>query len=235
MEKKAGFFKELQATFRSHPALAFALAWVAVMPSVGTLLSLSVLAKNPTVLQQLDFSSFGFHLAYLLAGIFAMGLALLPTTFLAAVSGFLFGWEAFGWLFVAYNLAALLGYAWGKKLGGDSLDILLAKYPKANRLLEKKENIGELVFFGRLSPILPFAVSNLFFALLGTGWRKLLVFGSLGMLPRTLLVFWSGTLAKDLYAAIEQEGISGKGWIFLGLLSVSVWGIWRFFTKKSQA
>lgn len=232
MEKKAGFFKELQASFRMHPMLAVALAWVAVMPSVGTLLSLSVLAKNPTALQQLEFHSFGFQLAYLLVGILAMGLALLPTTFFAAVSGFLFGWEAFGWLFAAYNLAALLGYAWGGKLGGNSLDILLSKYPKAHRLLEKQEKMGELVFFGRLSPILPFAVSNLFFALLGTGWRKLLVFGSLGMLPRTLLVFWSGTLAKDLYAAIEQEGISGKGWIFLGLLLVSVWGIWRVVVKK---
>jgi uncharacterized membrane protein YdjX (TVP38/TMEM64 family) len=232
MEKKAGFFKELQASFRLHPMLAVALAWVAVTPSVGTLLSLSVFAKNPTELQQLEFHSFGFQLAYLLVGILAMGLALLPTTFFAAVSGFLFGWEAFGWLFAAYNLAALLGYVWGRKLGGNSLDILFSKYPKAHRLLEKQENMGELVFFGRLSPILPFAVSNLFFALLGTGWRKLLVYGSLGMLPRTLLVFWSGTLAKDLYAAIEQEGISGKGWIFLGLLLVSVWGIWRVVVKK---
>lgn len=232
MEKKAGFFKELQASFRLHPKLAVALAWVAVMPSVGTLLSLSIFAKNPTVLQQLEFHSFGLQLVYLLVGILAMGLALLPTTFLATVSGFLFGWEAFGWLFVAYNLAALVGYSWGQKLGGNSLDVLLSKYPKAHRLLEKQQNMGELVFFGRLSPILPFAVSNLFFALLGTGWSKLLVFGSLGMLPRILLVFWSGTMAKDLYAAIEQEGISGKGWVFLGLLLVSVWGILRVVTKK---
>ncbi len=91
--------------------------------------------------------------------------------------------------------------------------------------------MGELIFFVRLSPIIPFALSNLMFALLKSGWKKLVIFGTIGMLPRTTLVFISGTLANDLYTAIRQDGVSEKVWIFVFLLVLSFWGIWRFFRK----
>jgi uncharacterized membrane protein YdjX (TVP38/TMEM64 family) len=161
-----------------------------------------------------------------------MGLALMPTTLFAALSGFLFGWQAFIWVVVGYTLVMLLGYAWGKKLSGNSLEIILQQYPKAKDLLLKKEGkMGELVFFVRLSPVIPFALSNLLFSLIKSGWKKLVVFGTLGMLPRTTLVFFSGTIASNIYGAIQQEGVSGKGWVFIALLVLSIWGIWRFFKQ----
>jgi uncharacterized membrane protein YdjX (TVP38/TMEM64 family) len=117
-------------------------------------------------------------------------------------------------------------------LSGDSLELILDKYPKAKKMLERKSGrMGELIFFVRLSPVIPFALSNLMFALLKSGWKKLVIYGAIGMLPRTTLVFVSGTLASDLYTAIKQEGINGKVWIFIFLLMLSFWGIWRFFRK----
>jgi len=233
MEKKQGIFKEFQSAYRINPGIALALLWVAVIPSVGSLTSVPLLIKYSEYLQNMAISDFLVAATYLVLVTLLMGLALMPTTLVAGLSGFIFGWGAFPFLFIAYNFASIVGYGWGKSLGGNSLDFILERYPKARNLIASKRNrIGELIFFGRLSPVLPFAVSNLLFSLLHVGWKRLVLFGSIGMLPRTILTFWAGTLGTDVYSAINQEGISGKAWIFILLLVLSLWGIWRFFKRK---
>lgn len=232
MKKKEGIFKEFQSTYRINPGIALALLWVTVIPSVGSLSSVPFLIKYSESLQNLSLSDHLVSSIYLVLVTLLMGLALMPTTLVAGISGFIFGWAAFPFLFIAYNLASILGYTWGKKLGGESLDLILDKYPKGKNMIEtKRDRMGELVFFGRLSPVLPFAVSNLTFSLLHVGLKKLVIFGSIGMLPRTIITFWAGTVGTDVYSAINQEGISGKAWIFILLLVLSIWGIWRFFKK----
>jgi uncharacterized membrane protein YdjX (TVP38/TMEM64 family) len=174
MEKKEGLFKKFQIAYRINPAVALALLWVSVMPSIGSLTGIPVLVNQTQFLQSIDILSPSPAFIYLVSMTLLMGMALMPTTLLAILSGFFFDWEAFPLLFLAYNFAALLGYGWGKKLGGDSLDLILKNYPKAKNLIESRRNrIGELVFFGRLSPVIPFAVSNLLFSLLHVGWKKL--------------------------------------------------------------
>ncbi|MFD2202455.1 TVP38/TMEM64 family protein [Shivajiella indica] len=233
MEKKLSIFKEFRESGRNNPKIAFAFLWVSLMPSLGSLIIVPWTLHQSKWISSLDFSIPSAPIAALTISILLMGLAIMPTTLIAGLTGFLLGWKAFPWLVLGYSLATLLGYAWGKGLSGKSLDFLLIKYPRVEKLLdEKKENLGELIFFVRLSPVIPFALSNLFFALLNSGWKKLILFGTLGMLPRTTLVFFSGTLVSDLYSAVKAEGISGKGWIFLCFLLISIWGIFRFFKSK---
>lgn len=233
MKKKRSIFKEFKDTSRNNPLITFAVLWVSLMPSIGSLVIVPWALHESSWISSLDFSSPLIAISAMMIAVLLMGFALIPTTLIAALSGFLLGWEAFIWLVIAYSIATLLGYAWGKKLGGNSLEYLLGKYPKAKNLLEeKKDKIGELIFFVRLSPVIPFALSNLLFALLKSGWIKLLIFGTIGMLPRTTLVFLSGTLVSDIYAAVSTEGISGKGWIFIAFLALSIWGIWKYFKPK---
>jgi len=232
MKKKEGIFKRIQLIGKSNPAVALALIWVSLIPSICSLFLVPLAVSYLSILELIDFTSLFTILVFICSATLLMGLALMPTTLFAALSGFLFGWQAFIWVVVGYTLATLLGYAWGKKLSGNSLEIILQQYPKAKDLLLKKEGkMGELVFFVRLSPVIPFALSNLLFSLIKSGWKKLVVFGTLGMLPRTTLVFFSGTIASNIYGAIQQEGVSGKGWVFIALLVLSIWGIWRFFKQ----
>ncbi|WP_373493412.1 TVP38/TMEM64 family protein, partial [Aquiflexum sp.] len=211
MEKKQGIFKEFRLAGKQNPVVAIALLWVSFMPSIGSLVFVPLAVRYNSFLSELDFADFSTVFLGLLVSIFLMGLALMPTTLIAGLSGFIFGWQAFPWLVLGYTLATLLGYGWGKKLSGESLDVILEKYPKAKTMLVRKSGrMGELIFFVRLSPVIPFAMSNLIFALIKSGWKKLVIFGTIGMLPRTTLVFISGTLANDLYTAIKQDGVSGK-------------------------
>ncbi|RZS96256.1 TVP38/TMEM64 family protein [Cecembia calidifontis] len=235
MEKKQGFFKEFKEASRTNPLMAFAFLWVSIMPSLGTLVLVPFALSNSQALMELNFLDPFTVLTGLIVAAALMGFALMPTTMLAAISGFLLGWKSFFGLVLGYTLATLIGYAWGKNISKNSGEFLLEKYPKAKSLLDqKKGKIGELIFFVRLSPIIPFALSNLLFAFLKSGWKKLIIFGTIGMLPRTTLVFLSGTLVSDMYQALQTDGISGKGWIFTVFLLVSFWGIWKFFSLEKK-
>ena len=201
------------------------------MPSLGSMLAIQQLtASYPSLM---DFPISGWMAFLIILGLtFVLGLALLPTTLTAVVMGFIWGWPSLPLLVTGYTAASILGYSWGKILSGNNLQALLAHYPKAAQLIEeKKGHWGQLVFFTRLSPVIPFALSNLLFSLLQTGYKNLLIYGTLGMLPRTLIAFYSGTLASGIYQAIRQEGISGKGWLFLGFVALSFYGLWRFFKR----
>ena len=110
---------------------------------------------------------------------------------------------------------------------------MLGEYPRAKTMVEnKKGKMGELIFFVRLSPIIPFAFSNLLFALLDTGWKRVVLFGFIGMLPRTLLAFGSGILADSIYTALRQGGNAFNWALIIGLILLSFWGIFRFFKNK---
>lgn len=232
MKKKEGIFKEMRRIGKNNPAVALALVWASLIPSISSLFLVPLAVNYLPVLELIDFTSLFIILIFVCTATLLMGFALMPTTLFAALSGFLFGWQAFIWVVIGYTMATLLGYAWGKKLGGNNLEVILQQYPKARDLLQKKEGrIGELIFFVRLSPAIPFALSNLLFALIKSGWKKIVIFGTLGMLPRTTLVFFSGTIASNSYAAIQQDGINGKGEVFILLLIFSIWGIWRFLKK----
>jgi len=235
MSKKPPFFKKLVEIYRENPSFFWAVLWVAVMPSIGSIISLQYLfGGDPdwVFLQLKGILPVGLFVG--LAG-FVMGFAILPTTLLSILTGFIWGWEAFGWLVMAYLLATSLGYSLGKFLSKHQLEVLLKHYPKAKKMvLEKQERLGSLIFFVRLSPVIPFAFSNVLFALLQTGLWRVLWWGIWGMLPRTILAFYSGTIAETLYQALRESGTHIQWITFIILLAVSIWGIVHFLKKEEK-
>jgi len=165
-----------------------------------------------------------------------MGMALIPTTFFSVISGFVFGWAAFPFLVLSYTLASAIGYLSGRLLEKNSLEWLLKPYPKAEKIIEeKKDRMGWLIFFVRISPVIPFAISNLVFAMLDTGLKRVLWFGLLGMLPRTFLAFLTGVLAGDIQEALRAKTASWQYLVIALLLIMSIWGIYSFFkTRRSS-
>lgn len=165
-----------------------------------------------------------------------MGMALIPTTFLAILSGFLLSWTALPFLILGYTMATIVGYQVGKQLDKNSLAFLLDNYPKATKLIAgKKDDIAKLIFFIRLSPVIPFAFSNLLFALLKIDLKKVVWVGLWGMLPRTLLSFTTGVLGESLLEALQKNNGAGQLIVIGVLLLLSVWGIYRVFKKNEVA
>jgi uncharacterized membrane protein YdjX (TVP38/TMEM64 family) len=229
MTKKDSIFKDLVRYFRSHSITTLGWIWVSFVPLLGSLL----LSTRYHELEQISVTGVGEQVLLILVLTLLVGLALLPTTFTALASGFFWGWTVFPHLVIAYLLANVLGYSLGKWLNADFRTILYARHPSLQEEIEKRiEQPAGLVFFVRISPLIPFAISNFLFASLGIPLSKIIRFGFPGMLPRTILAFASGMAAQSFLEA-QASLKDPQDWLVLGLLLVgSIWGIWHFWTKK---
>jgi uncharacterized membrane protein YdjX (TVP38/TMEM64 family) len=228
MTKKGSIFKVIQTYFGKRPISIIAWLWVSLMPILGS----TVLILNYETISNWKLDSVLDYSIYTLLATLMMGLALLPTTLTAMASGFFLGWIGLPFLVLAYSIASVIGYFLGLRSNSGLLEILFTKNPNLKLELEsRKEKEGSLVFFVRISPIIPFAISSFIFASMQISLRKVLIYGIPGMLPRTLISFGTGVLASSFLLAQKsmssplQWGIGGLLLIFGGL------GIYKYLKK----
>jgi uncharacterized membrane protein YdjX (TVP38/TMEM64 family) len=166
--------------------------------------------------------------------VFTSALALTPPTFLALVFGYFLGWNSLLPLF-ALNMAAIVfvnvGVHW---LDKDRLRHHLEQNPKVRQVLANiQQQELRFIFFTKLSPVLPFAVTNLVFALSGAQLRNVLLGGFQGMVPRTALAVWAGSQTRELRALLNQPNAVGwTQWAIAALVVVSVAGLWKILKKS---
>ncbi len=230
MAKKGSIFKLIRSYFGTHPGGILAWVWVTVGPALGSL----VLLANHQELAAIELNSFITLILYTLISALLMGLAMLPTTLIAIASGYFFGWLSLPLLILAYLLATLIGYSLGKVSNPGLITVLFAYRPGLEAALEqRKHKESSLIFFVRISPIIPFAVSNFLFATLLVPLRKVIWFGIPGMLPRTLIAFGSGVAAQTFVSARAETSSPIQLAILGGLLVVGILGIY-FYLKGGR-
>lgn len=165
----------------------------------------------------------------------ASSASLTPPTFLALVYGYFLGWSSLALLF-GLNLGAIaIIYVSAHFLHAESVrSYLIRIYPRIGSMLQRfYQNELRLIFFAKLSPVLPFAITNLFFAMAGARFRQVLLGGTLGMIPRTVLAVWAGKEAQDIRYLLEHpnEGLATKI-VLIILIVVSTVGIGYFFKDR---
>lgn len=163
-----------------------------------------------------------------------MAFALTPTTFIALLSGYFLDWQAFIPVGITYWIASFLGYKTAQFVDGGRFLTIISEKPKVKQILENlKKDEFKIIFLARLSPVLPFAVTNVLFSFSGIKLRNFLTAGFLGMLPRTILSIWIGTQAREIKRLIEHpsEGNISQ-LLILGLIGGSILGL-GYFVKKA--
>lgn len=162
-------------------------------------------------------------------------IALTPPTLLALIFGYFLGWNALLPLF-ALNMAAIflvnLLVRWVDK---NRLLGYMEQNPKVRSVLERiRRQELKFIFFTKLSPVLPFAVTNLVFALSGARLRTILLGGFLGMVPRTILAVATGSQAWEIRTLLEHP--NQANWVQVAivvLLIASVAGLISVFTRRA--
>lgn len=231
MTKKGRIFKTIRRYFGSHPSGIFAWLWVTAMPFVGSV----VFATRYHFLEAYQLQTGMDYFSYTVIGALLMGLALLPTTLIALASGFYFGWWSLPFLILGYSLASVLGYALGKITNMGFTELLFRKNPRFRKEVEsRKEKEGSLVFFVRISPVVPFAVSNFLFASLNIQLWKVLIYGIPGMLTRTVIAFAAGVAASSYLAAKQSMNTPLQWGIGAALLIIGVGGIYNYLRKRKK-
>ena len=189
------------------------------LPLLGSGFVISTIFQNKTLID--SFTMFEWSLFFLVTSLL-MGFMLTPTTFIAMISGYLLGFQAIIPVILMYTIAATIGYFLGKLLDQGKVEKTLNYFNKGYLIRNIHESDNWFVFTCRLSPVLPFAFTNIVLASINTPFKRFITWGTLGMLPRTLLAIWVGKQATDIYA-LESNTFTWN-WetsILLGLLLIS--------------
>ncbi len=162
--------------------------------------------------------------------------AFTPPTLLALIFGYFIGWNAILPVFAINMSAILLVNIITKMIDGERFKSYLSDNQKVSVILENiRRQELKVIFFTKLSPVLPFALTNFVFALSGAKLRNILWGGFLGMIPRTVLAIWTGSQAKEIKRLLENpnEGNLQKILIIV-LLIISVGGILYFILPRNK-
>lgn len=163
-------------------------------------------------------------------------MAFTPPTFLALVFGYFLGWKAVAPLLALNMTAIFLVNTLTRWLDKDRFRPYLSENKKVREILENiKEQELKIIFFAKLSPVLPFALTNFVFALSGAKLRNILLGGFLGMIPRTILAVWTGYQAKEIRRLLENPNEGNLQKILLIVLLVaSIAGIFYFLQPRRK-
>jgi uncharacterized membrane protein YdjX (TVP38/TMEM64 family) len=160
--------------------------------------------------------------------------SLISNTFVSLISGYFLGFAAFFPVWLTYIAAVLGGYYVSQKIDKGSIRSFLAQYPKWDAWQKNlhQKSFG-LVFWARLSPLLPFAVMNLALVSQGVRLRVYLIGSAMGAVPRLLVTIAATTQAKSI-----KDALSGKGtldaWQILGMVMSLVAVLALFYLLKKS-
>ncbi|WP_019612763.1 TVP38/TMEM64 family protein [Psychromonas ossibalaenae] len=164
--------------------------------------------------------------------VFTMAFALTPTTLIALSSGYFLGWQALVFIVPAYLLASVLCYFAARFLDSGKFMLSLQGHSQAMLIIKRlKEQELSLVMLSKLSPILPFAVSNILLAMAGARLKLFFIGAALGMLPRTILVIYVGIQSNHLSRLLENPFSGWQQWFILLLVIISILGLGKIASK----
>ncbi len=157
---------------------------------------------------------------------------LLPGAILTVAAGFVFG---LGWGFAAVSagstLGAALAFLIGRYFARDKVEAITRDKPgfrSVDRAIGR--NGAKLIMLLRLSPLIPFNLSNYFYGLTAVKFCPYVAASWAGMIPGTLVYVYLGTLGRaGLEAAAgTASGRSPVEWTLLvaGLIATVVATIW---------
>ena len=179
-------------------------------------------------------SQMGVAGIFLFIGVYAIATVLLaPGSILTIGAGFVFGlWKGFLAASAGATLGASLAFLVARFIARDKVKAIA----KRNEKFRKIDNaIGKqgakLVFLLRLSPVIPFNLSNYFYGLTGVKFWPYVLASWIGMMPATFLFVYIGTAGKAAVSAAAGEGVMTHGWQYwtvmgLGLaatIAVTIW------------
>ena len=201
-----------------------------VLPIFGSLLSVYIIIEFPEVSVCIK----SHPVLFFLGTAFTMAVLLTPTTFVASLSGFMFGLSSVFYVVPAYVIASLLGYFVGQHLdGGKLLRSMVEIDDKQVFKNTVDSNPFWFVMLCRLSPVLPFGFMNIALPAFGVKIKEFIAAGTIGMLPRTVLFIWLGSAAQSLMEALKGgDEIGLKFYLTSFLVIFSSLGLLFLFKKK---
>src|SRR6516225_8030367 len=149
---------------------------------------------------------------------------LAPGSILTIGAGFAFGlWKGFLAVSGGATLGAALAFLVARFIARERVEAIAQRNDKFRRI---DHAIGEqgakLIFLLRLSPVIPFNLSNYFYGLTGVRFWPYVIASWIGMMPGTFLYVYIGTAGKAAVSAAAGGEAMRHGWQYWAFLSVGL-------------
>ncbi len=166
--------------------------------------------------------------------VYAVATVLLaPGSILTIGAGFAFGlWTGFVAVSAGSTLGAALAFLVARFVARDKIERMAQPNEKFRRIDNAIGKQGaKLILLLRLSPIIPFNLSNYFYGLTAVKFWPYVVASWIGMIPGTFLYVYIGTAGKAAASAAaggQAMQHSWQYWIFVGVglaatIVVTIW------------
>jgi uncharacterized membrane protein YdjX (TVP38/TMEM64 family) len=161
---------------------------------------------------------------FIFIGVYAVATVLLaPGAILTIGAGFAFGlWKGFLAVSGGATIGAALAFLVARFIARDKIEAIAQRNDKFRKIDKAIGRQGaKLIFLLRLSPVIPFNLSNYFYGLTAVKFWPYVVASWIGMMPGTFLYVYIGTAGKAAVAAAAAGGPAVKhGWQYWTFLCV---------------
>jgi len=157
--------------------------------------------------------------------VYAVATVLLaPGSVLTIGAGFAFGlWKGFVAVSAGSTLGAALAFLVARFIARDKIEAIAQRNEKFRRIDNAIGKQGaKLILLLRLSPVIPFNLSNYFYGLTGVRFWPYVLASWIGMMPGTFLYVYIGTAGKAAASAAAGGEAMKHGWQYWTFMSVGL-------------
>ncbi len=185
---------------------------------------------------------------FIFIGVYAVATVLLaPGAILTIGAGFAFGlWKGFLAVSAGATIGAALAFLVARFIARGKIETIAQRNDKFRRIDNAIGHRGaKLIFLLRLSPVIPFNLSNYFYGLTAVKFWPYVLASWIGMMPGTFLYVYVGTAGKAAVATAGGGATLKHGWQYwtflcVGLAATIIVTIWvtkiaRDAVKKDAA
>jgi uncharacterized membrane protein YdjX (TVP38/TMEM64 family) len=171
---------------------------------------------------------------FIFIGVYAAATVLLaPGAILTIGAGFAFGlWKGFLAVSAGATLGAALAFLVARYVAREKVEALAKRNDKFRKIDNAIGKQGaKLIFLLRLSPVIPFNLSNYFYGLTAVKFWRYVLASWIGMMPGTFLYVYIGTAGKAAVSATAGSEAIKHGWQYWtfitgGLAATFIVTIW---------
>jgi uncharacterized membrane protein YdjX (TVP38/TMEM64 family) len=162
---------------------------------------------------------------FIFIGVYAVATVLLaPGSILTIGAGFAFGlWKGFLAVSAGSTLGAALAFLVARFIARSRVETIAKGNEKFRRIDNAIGKQGaKLIFLLRLSPVIPFNLSNYFYGLTSVKFWSYVLVSWIGMIPGTFLYVYIGAASQvAVSAAASGQGVK-HGWQYWAFTSVGL-------------
>jgi uncharacterized membrane protein YdjX (TVP38/TMEM64 family) len=162
---------------------------------------------------------------FIFIGVYAVATVLLaPGSILTIGAGFAFGlWKGFLAVSAGSTLGAALAFLVARFIARSRVEAIAKGNDKFQRIDKAIGKEGaKLIFLLRLSPVIPFNLSNYFYGLTSVKFWPYVLASWIGMIPGTFLYVYIGTAGRAAVSAAATGEAVERGWQYWTFVSVGL-------------